>query len=267
MNKNDWSLELLWFPYELEQIDVGNELDIGYWSFLLLDDNLVFLYLIIWNLLWSLFLQLLLFLLLELHLVFVLILLFKKLEDKLERWPFSFFWFEAYITSKLFDDLLWYGKSKTNAVYIHLFRILHIPKKLKQFILVWFFDTYPCIDNWDLQKRVIFFFIDLRLYSYFPLVRELNRIGLQVKQHLLYPHFIMDNCLLTHQIKFWNKLDFLVLCLYLLYAHDFMYALLDIELLDVLSELVLVDLRIIKEILNEELDNFCGWLLDFFACF
>ena len=67
---------------------------------------------------------------------------------------------------------------------IELLSILYKPKKLEQLILILKFNTYACIDHWDLQVFVFLNCWNTNIYLNFSFCCKLESILLEAKKHL-----------------------------------------------------------------------------------
>ena len=70
-----------------------------------------------------------------------------QFKSKFESRALAFFRFHLNFTSKLGNNLIWYIKSQTNSVFIHLIWVLDIAEKSKQLVSVLIFNSDTSINH------------------------------------------------------------------------------------------------------------------------
>ena len=84
-------------------------------------------------------------------------------------------------------------------------------------------------------------------------VCELDSVAMEVQQNLLNALFVMNSSGLFQTTQVSEKRDPFIISFVLEYTYHLLNAILNVKLLDILSELSLIDLRIVKQILNQKL--------------
>ena len=74
-----------------------------------------------------------------------------KFECIPEGWSLSYFRFKTHWTLKLIYYFTSYHKSKPNTIFVHLLSTVDKAEKLKEFSLIFFFNSNPCINNRDFE--------------------------------------------------------------------------------------------------------------------
>lgn len=136
--------------------------------------------------------------------------------------------------------------------------VLDEAKKLEEFVLVFLWDSYACVNHWNFQEV-----ISLVVLNYFnfglnwTFLREFKSVPLKSIEYLHNSVLVTTNkwaylfSTLTSNVNVLSfELQILVIGFLALNAHDFFNSFLNVEHLIVFSKFMTFYLREIKEILN-----------------
>ena len=188
---------------------------------------------------------------------------FSAFKFKLENKCRANVWlrFNCDYTSKLLNYLLGYHKSKPDSINVHLPRVLHKSKQLKELFLILLTDAYASVNNRDLKNAGNLF--GPNVHS--TLLCELKGIWLNPKENLHNPLFITVDVRARKSNEFGCKFKTLIQSLLSLDWHHFFNHLFDVECLVNFSEFLRFNLCKVKQVLNHEA-HYTSWgLLDFMA--
>lgn len=142
--------------------------------------------------------------------------------------------------------------------------------------MVLFWNSYSCVSHRYLQKLLVLLWLDdLHCCLNLSLLSELERVGLKPQKNLHDPMLIATNegAFPNHQglfayidvLELHSEIQSLVSGFRALHTHHFLYGFSNVEGWVVESEFTCFDLRIVQEVLNDEIHKLSRVLLHFFT--
>ena len=194
---------------------------------------------------------------------------FFKLEGKSKARSFTQLGLKSNVSVKLITNWFWDDKSKTYPIDVELVLVLDEAKEFEQLLMIFLGNSNTSVNHWYPQKWVLCLFYDLYFSLHLSWRSKFQSVSLQPKKDLHYPLLVT-----AHQIPFLllqlpfersKKLDLFCLSFLLLNLHNFLNCLNNVELLKILPELPVFDLREVKKILNYEIHELSCVLLHIFT--
>lgn len=171
---------------------------------------------------------------------------------------------KIYISIKLFYYRFGNYKSEANSTFVNLSCACDKSKELEQFVLVFIWYAYSCVNYLYFQVITISFVDNIYMDWDHTTSRELQSIRLKAKENLHDPLLIWANnwrsqirilvsikhIIFGNIIKFGKEIQLKLVCHFSLNAHHFFDRFPNIKSFDVLSKFACSDLSVIKKVLD-----------------